>query len=116
MLRLPDVSVYEARNNYWVGEIIKNISGGDSLYLDYQKKWGFMIETKDNKPHSVHFDNGKVWSFCGQKNNSEWSRLLEDWHSGNPVHARVHRIFTDSMHLSLSSKNAILTDLLIWSI
>jgi hypothetical protein len=110
-IRLSDVHVYEARSNFWVGEIIKKISGGESLYLDYSTPWGFTLRyTEDLKPHSIEFDNGKVWTFCcpGDKG---WPELLR---SAASLKARAYRIYTDSMHLSLSSDKACLGDLLIW--
>ena len=111
-IRLSDVHVYEARSNFWVGQNLKNISGGESLYLDYAKPWGFTLRytEEDLKPHSIEFDNGKVWTFCCPGNDG-WPELLR---SASSLKASVSRIYSDSMHLCLSSDGACLRDLLIW--
>ena len=115
----PDVHVYEARNDYWSGEILKKISGPPSLYqkTNEESPWGFVIHCNaDNgEPHSVEFKNGTVWSFCSLSER-EWPLFIKDYSSSNGKNckARVERIFTDSMYLTVSSDNALLNDMLIW--
>ena len=43
-VNFQDVHVYEARNHYWVGEILKGVCGA-SLYLTTHTEtpWGFNI-------------------------------------------------------------------------
>jgi hypothetical protein len=115
-LVLPNVHVYEARSKYWAGETLKNISGGESLYLK-SDPWGFTLRClQDGQPHSVVFTNGTVWGFCGCKEgNGMWPLFVKDFlQDKSTVRASVTSIFSDSMSLHLSSKNACLNDLLIW--
>ena len=115
---LPDVHVYEARNNYWVGRILKSISGA-SLYLTTHTDhpWGLTIHTNaQGHPHSIEFPNKTLWSFCVLSDrmlNIEWPLFVKDFKKGE-WNARVERIFSDSMHLTLSSDEALLNDILIW--
>ena len=132
-LPFKDVSVYEARSKYWAGEILKGITGGESLYLS-KKPWGFTIRCyADGKPHSVTFENGTVWSFCGMNDrllNIEWPLFVKDyfgeatppppddwrydWAPKREIYARVEGIYSDSMRLDIGSQNACLNDMLIW--
>ncbi len=119
VLPFNDVGVYEARSKYWSGEILKGISGGESLYLS-EKQWGFTIRCyADGKPHSVTFGNGTVWSFCGMNKrllNNEWPLFVKDFFGadGHKIYARVEGIYSDSMRLHIGSQNARLNDMLIW--
>ena len=124
MLSFRNVSAYEARNNYWAGRILQAISG-DSLYLKEpgEQPWGFDIECDaSDGPHSVHFGNGKVWSFCAMSDRMrevEWPQFLQDyraWASSGQgkMTVRIERIFSDSFHMDLVSDNACLLDVLIW--
>ena len=114
----PDVHVYESRNSYWPGQILKTVSGAD-LYLTSHttRPWGFIIHCDAaGKPHSVEFENGRVWSFCYLSDrmlNIEWPLFVKDYEKGD-WSARVERIFTDSMHLTIVSKEALLNDILVW--
>ncbi len=117
-LRLSCVNVYEARSRYWVGEILKGISGGESLYLS-EKPFGFTILCHaDGKPYSVTFENGTVWSFCGMNKhllNTEWPLFVKDFFGEDGgITARVEGIYSDSMRLHIRSENARLYDMLIW--
>lgn len=113
-----NVDAYEARNNYWSGEILKKISGA-SLYMTThaERPWGVFIHCDDNnQPHSVEFENGVVWSFCflsERLRDIEWPMFIQDYPKGN-CKLRIERIFSDSMHLTMVSENALLNDLLIW--
>ena len=116
----PDVHVYEARNDYWSGEILKKVSGTPSLYQKTNKESpsGFVIHcnAKNGEPHSLEFENGTVWSFCSLSYRMlklKWPLFIKDYPSGN-CKARVERIFTDSMYLTMSSDNTLLNDMLIW--
>ena len=116
----PDVHVYEARNDYWSGEILKKISGPPSLYQKTNEEipWGFVIHcnAENGEPYSVEFENGTTWSFCSLSERIlkiEWPLLIKDYPDGN-CKARVERIFSDSMYLTVSSDNALLNDMLIW--
>jgi hypothetical protein len=111
-----NVHVYEARSEYWTGQTLKQISGGESLYLN-SDPWGFTLRClQDGRPHSVVFTNGTVWGFCGCKEaNDMWPLFVKDFlQDKSTVRASVSSIFSDSMSLRLSSKNAFLNDLLIW--
>ena len=123
-LSFRNVSVYEARDNFWKGEILKYISG-DSLYMKDPAKheWGFEIECDETDgPHSVHFSNSNVWGFCAMSDfmrNIMWPRFLQDYRtwaaSGQgKITARVSRIFSDSFHIELVSMNAYMHDILVW--
>ena len=114
-LHLDNIHVYEARSNYWVGQILQDISGGESLYTDESTQWGFRIHCNaEHKPHSVEFNNGTLWSFCASKHSdAELKQFAADFPDGF-TWARVERIYSDSMHLGLYSENASLNDLLIW--
>ena len=116
-LHLHNVRVYEARNNYWVGETLKKISG-ESLYLGEETPWGFKIHfNADEKPNAVEFANGTLWSFCVVRNHqldTEWPLFLKDVSKGSPRSIRVDNIYSDSMRLHMSSENVCLTDILIW--
>ena len=113
-----DVNVYQARNEYWSGQILKKVSGA-SLYQTVQteRPWGISIHCNAHgDPHSVEFENGTLWSFCAMSDRllkAEWPIFVKDFSRGN---SRVHadRLFTDSMNLTLVSDNALLKDLLIW--
>ena len=115
---LPNVHVYEARNRYWPGQVLKSISGS-SLYMTTQADhpWGFTIHTNAlGQPHSVEFSNKTLWSFCVLNHrilNIEWPLFVKDFEKGN-WKARVERIFSDSFHLTISSENALLNDILVW--
>ncbi len=117
-LLLYNVRVYDARTNYWTGEILKKITG-ESLYLDENTPWGFTIHCNaDDKPVSVEFANGTLWSFCGMKNHHlevEWPLFLKDLSNGDVRSVRVERIYSDSMYLNIFSENACLDDVLIWN-
>ncbi len=115
-----DVHVYEARSNYWAGEVLKKVSGV-SLYQTTHTEcpWGLTIHCHldDITPHSVEFKNGTVWSFCSLSDhmrNIEWPMFVKDYPHGG-YRARVERLFTDSMYLTITSDNALLNDLLIWN-
>ncbi len=133
-IHLPKVNVYEARSNYWAGEILKGVSGGESLYLS-DRPWGFTIHCHaDSKPYSVTFDNGTVWSFCSMNDRLlkiEWPLFVKDyfgeadppsshdywkydWSPKREITARVEAIYSDSMRLDLSSQNACINNMLIW--
>ena len=133
-IHLPVVNVYEARNKYWSGEILKDISGGESLYLS-ERPWGITIHcTPDYKPHSVTFENGKVWSFCAMNDrhyNVEWPLFVKDffgeaeprptedywkydWGPKQEITVRIEAIYSDSMRMDLVSENACIHDMLIW--
>ena len=136
-LHLPNVRVYEARSRYWAGEILKGVSGGESLYLS-DRPWGLIIHCHpDGKPYSVTFENGTVWSFCAMNDrllNIEWPLFVKDYFgeaesppSGDDdywryddcgpkreISARVGAIYSDSMRLDLNSENACVNDMLIW--
>lgn len=117
---LPDVHAYEARNNYWAGEILKGISGV-SLYQTTHTDlpWGVRINCDERGiPNTVQFENGVKWSFCAPKVyhfKIEWPLFVKDLESGEgKISARIERIFSDSMHLSLMSDNACMSEMLIW--
>ena len=130
MLCFPDVDVYEARSDYWSGQILAGIGGGESLYLKDRadRPWGLEIGCDDQgEPHSVRFANGAVWSFFEIKERllkTEWPLFLEDYRAfvscavGAPgrgkMIVRVERLFSDSFHVDLVSDNACLHDLLVW--
>ena len=118
-IALPDVHAYEARNSYWPGQILKTVSGA-SLYgtTHITHPWGITIycNAKGN-PHSVEFENGTLWSFCAMSDrllNTEWPMFAKDYAAGGGWRAYVERMFTDSMHLTLTSENACFNDVLIW--
>ena len=121
-IRLDDIGVYEARSNFWVGETLKKISGGESLYLKSNEEvpWGFTIHCNpqdDHKPHTVCFDNGNVWgiaSLSDYNSKIEWPLFLEEIGSSKKLIARVHRIYSDSMYLDIFTDSACLCDILIW--
>jgi hypothetical protein len=113
--RVPDVHVYEARSNYYAGEILEGVSGA-SLYLKTDP-WGITIHCdEEGMLHSVEFENGRIWSFSTLSDRikqMEWPLFVRDL----PQHgccARVRNIFSDSMNLTLTSENALLDDMLIW--
>ena len=134
-IHLPNVNAYEARSKYWVGEILKDVSGGESLYLS-DRQWGLIIHCHpDGKPHSVTFENGTVWSFCGINDrllNIEWPLFVKDyfgeaeppshdtdywkydWGPKREISARIKAIYSDSMRLDLNSENACVNNMLIW--
>ena len=113
-MHIDNIHVYEARGNFWSGEILKKISGGESLYKDESTPWGFRIHCNaEDKPHSIEFDNGTLWSICDSKYNTELNQFAADF-PDRFSWARVECIFSDSMNLSLYSENASLNDLLIW--
>ncbi len=128
IIHFPDVHVYEARSHYWVGQILKGISGGESLYLKNKNEqpWGFTIHFRRNigeetdTPHFVEFANGKRWTFCGLRDYQlqiEWPLLIKDVKEGGEMpRARVERIYSNSMHLSIVSENACLSDMLVWHV
>ncbi len=115
----PNINVYEARNKYWSGQILKSISGGESLYLKNHsdKLWGFTIHCNAHgQPHSIEFPNKTLWSFCVLSDrmlNIEWPLFVKDFEKGN-WKARIERIYSDSFHLTISSENALLNDILVW--
>ncbi len=116
----PDVHAYEARNNYWVGRILEKVSGA-SLYqtTHVDRPWGFSINCDDlGRPHTVQFENGTIWSFCAPKVRHikyEWPMFVKDFQSEKGrITARVTRIFSDSMHLTLASENACMDEMMIW--
>ncbi len=135
VLIFPCVHVYEARNSYWPGKILKGISGGASLYQTRHedRPWGFKIHTNEETeaPHAVEFENGVLWGFCCMSERLrtvEWPRFLADYFErGDRMRcsARVENLFSDSMHLTLVSEpidreqhwescGALLPGLLIW--
>jgi hypothetical protein len=115
---IPDVDVYGARNDYWSGQILRTVSGA-SLYQTNRtdRPWGIRIHCNaQGHPHSVEFENGTLWSFCALNDRilkTEWPILVKDLSTGI-FRARAGRFFTDSMHLSIVSGNALLNDILIW--
>lgn len=119
---LPDIHVYEARSNYWVGQILKQISGGESLYLTTheERPWGFTIhfDAKEGVPKFVQFNNAKKWTFCSlneRQRRVEWPLVLKDVQErGETPRARVDCIYSDSMSFSIVTHNACMNDLLIW--
>jgi len=121
-IRFKDVGVYEARSNFWAGETLKKISGGESLYLKTSEEimWGFTIHCNpkdDHKPHTVSFENGNVWGVASMndyKSNIEWPLFLKEIGSSKKLIARVHRIFSDSISLDIFTDSACLCDILIW--
>ena len=116
----PDVHAYEARNNYWPGEILKGISGA-SLYQTRHtdRPWGFKIHcNSEGLLHSVEFENKTLWSFCGlndRHRNIEWPLFVKDY-PDKEFHVRVDRFYSDSMYLTVTSQNACLNDMLIWKV
>ncbi len=126
VVHFPDVHVYDARSRYWVGQILKGISGGESLYLTTKEEqpWGITIHfrKKDDveEPHYVEFANGKRWTFCGLKDYQlqvEWPLLIKDVkEGGGKPRASVKCVYSDSLHLSIISENAILSDMLLWRV
>ena len=114
----PDVNVYHARNSYWPSQILKTVSGA-SLYqtTHTDRPWGISIHCNaKGEPHSVEFENGTLWSFCALNDrllNVEWPIFVKDASSGN-CRARAEGFFSDSMHLTIASDNALLNDILIW--
>ena len=134
-IHLPNVNIYDARSRYWAGEILKGVSGGESLYLS-DRPWGLIIHCHpDGKPYSVTFENGTVWSFCSMNDrllNIEWPLFVKDyfgeteprtydhdywkydWGPKCEISARVEAIRSDSMRLDLNSENACINDVLIW--
>jgi hypothetical protein len=119
-----DVHAYEARNNYWAGQVLKKVSGA-SLYLaDHKERpWSLTVHCDaEGNPHCVEFENGTRWSFCSlseRMRSTEWPLFIKDYYHRRPgseakCKARVERLFTDSMHLTIKSENALLNDLLIW--
>jgi hypothetical protein len=122
MLTFSDVSVYEARSDYWSGQILRKISGGESLYLK-DRPWGFEISCDwAGGPRAVHFGNGVVWSFCRLRKDEleiEWPLFLEDYRAWvaagkGKIVARVTNIFSDSFHLDLMSNRVCMHGLLVW--
>ncbi len=113
--RVADVHVYEARSNYHSGEILKDVSGA-SLYLRTDP-WGITIHRdEEGMLHSVEFENGRIWSFSTLSDRireMEWPLFVRDLPQSG-CSARVRNIFSDSMHLTLVSENALLDDMLIW--
>jgi hypothetical protein len=114
----PNINVYEARNKHWSGQILKSISGGESLYLK-DNPWGFTIHcNSENQPHSVEFENGILWSFCSlgaRILNIEWPQFARDFRKDDTrCHARIERIFSDSFHLTLKSDESLVNDILVW--
>ncbi len=121
VIRLDDIGVYEARSNFWVGETLMKISGGESLYLKSSEEvpWGFTIrcDSEDGNPHTVRFDNGKIWGVARLRDyhtRIEWPLFLKEIQSSKKLSARVHRIYSDSMYLDIFTDNACLCDILIW--
>jgi hypothetical protein len=112
---VPDVHVYEARSNYYAGEILKDVSGA-SLYLKTDP-WGITIHCdEEGMLHSVEFENGRIWSFSTLNDRireMEWPLFVRDLPQSG-CSARVRNIFSDSMNLTLTSENALLDDVLIW--
>jgi hypothetical protein len=112
---VADVHVYEARSNYYSGEILKDVSGA-SLYLKTDP-WGITIHCdEEGLLHSVEFGNGRAWSFSRLNDritNMEWPLFVRDFPHCR-IRARVRNIFSDSMNLTLESENALLDDMLIW--
>jgi hypothetical protein len=117
---IRDVHAYEARNSYWSGEILKGISGASLYQTNHiDLPWGFSINCDDQgRPHTVQFANGIMWSFCVPRVYQitiEWPLFVKDFLSGEGNNtARIERIYSDSMHLSLMSDNSCLRNMLIW--
>lgn len=119
---IPRVNCYCARSNYWAGEILKGIAGGESLYLEDSMPWGFHFRFEADRPHSVVFANGKVWSFlCSKRAMLLWPLFFEDLQkhtvfrgSTEAIRASVTNIYSDSMRVDLFSEHACLLDLLLW--
>lgn len=115
---IPNVDAYEARTNYWSGEILKGVAGND-LYLNNEKEapFGFKIHCDEsNKPYSIEFANGTLWSFCAPDNarlNQQWPLFLKSMQE-EKAKARVSRIYSDGMYVNLVIDKYIMSDLLIW--
>jgi hypothetical protein len=115
-----DVHVYEARNNFWSGEIIKGVSGV-SLYQQThtERPWGLKIHCDEKGLlHSVEFENKVIWSFCGLDDrmlNIEWPLFVKDYPQSE-CRVRVDRFYSDSMYMTITSENACLNDILIWKV
>ena len=123
-LRVDDVDVYSARNDYWSGQILKHISGA-SLYLQdrAQRPWGFTVVcAPDGALNAVRFDNGTVWGFCCMREGDRlhaWPQFIKDLAARNrtgvgKLWVRAERLYTDGMHVSFSSDNAYVPDILVW--
>lgn len=118
-VRIEDVCVYDARENFYAGRTLENISGTPSLYLANREQTQFSFALcGNNKDESwIEFDNGKVWGFCNltKPKNDMLRRFATDYVQNKQTSwARIDDIFSDSMTLSLKSENAFLTDLLVW--
>lgn len=116
---IPNVHVYEARSNYWSGEILKGVTG-DDLYLttERERSCNFKLHCDDNNDrYTVEFANGVQWDFSTYSNTLLRNELPRALKSTQPVkiRARACRIYSDSMFLTLMCDNTCcLRDLLLW--
>ena len=109
-VRIEDACVQEARENYYTGCILEKISGTPSLYCTDRDEtpFSFTLRGNNNDESWIEFDNGKVWAFRNltkPKNDMLRCFAMDYIQERQTSSAYISGIFSDSIHLSIESKN-----------